>query len=83
MESFFLYEFRNPLGGLVLSNELLFDFGNSDEPAVKATVNQWGLTSPAEWVAVLYGTSAKETARGFEVGLYLLISVFDIDALVG
>ena len=83
MEAFFLDEFWDPLGGLVLGDKLFFNFGYLDEPAVEAAVNQWSLTSPAEWVAMLNGSSAKETTRSLKVGLNLLISVFDVDACVG
>lgn len=82
MESFFLDEFWDPFCCLVLCDQLLFNLGNFDKPAIEATVDKWSLASPAEWVAVLHGTGTQEATSSLKVGLDLLVSVLDVDALV-
>jgi len=52
MESLFLDKSRHPSSGFVQLDETLLDVSHLDEPAVKSTIDERGLTTPAEGIAM-------------------------------
>jgi len=62
VESLLLDALRNPSSGLVVSNEILLDVSDLNEPAVETTIDQRFLGSPAEWITMVNSSLGNETA---------------------
>ena len=80
MESLLLDEGWNPAGGLVELDEAILDICHFDEPAVKAAVHKWCLTTPAVGITMLDGTVGEELSSSFQIGNHHLVSVLDVNA---
>ena len=83
MESLFLDESRHPSSGFVQLDETILDVSHLDEPAVKSTVDERGLTTPAEGIAMLDCAVSEQASLVLEILDDGLVSVLDVDTLVG
>jgi len=54
VKTFFLDRLRNPVSFVVFLDKLFFDISDLNKPAVKGTVDQWSLTSPAEGITMAH-----------------------------
>jgi hypothetical protein len=60
----------------------LLDLCHFDEPALFASINKRSLTSPAEWIRMLFGSLRVESSGSFQILDDLLVGILDIDSLV-
>jgi len=82
VESLLLNKRWNPCAILVVLNKLIFDISDFNEPRVKSSVDQRGLRSPAERIAMDDCTSTHESALGLKAVLNELIRLFNICSFI-
>ena len=49
-ETSFSDTFRDPVDGVVVADQIIFDCCHLDEPGFAGIVDQWSITSPAMWI---------------------------------
>ena len=83
MESLFLDERRNPACCLVELNKSWLNVSDFDEPAVETSIDERGLTTPAERITMSDCSAAEKFACSLQVSDNSLVSILDVLTLIG
>ena len=57
----------NPVNGIIVGNQLLLYSSHLDEPGLTSVVNQWSITAPAVWIAMLKLWCLEELASSLQI----------------
>ena len=66
-ETSFSDTFRNPVDGVVVADQIIFDCCHLDEPGFTGIVDQRSITSPTVWIFMLKFRSIKQQASCIQI----------------
>ena len=69
--------FRNPVDGVIIADQILFNSCHLNKPGFSCIIDQWCITAPAVWVIMLKFRSIKQLAFFFKISQHHWVCFFN------